>query len=264
MLDAERKNGRVAIDHDVGAEPQKGKMQVTRDQKSERKYLDRIKSWLQKRPRSKDKWHVSDLLYPRKTFWRTRKPMPMTDDEALYFSAGHGHHNFLEAILGPRKKAERSDAGEFEKHNILFSPDLRFTDGPLEIKTSRAKYIKADTEDPKTVYEGYLKQEGSYQGLMDAPKGKLLVLFLNALKAGEKWKTRPQIRVYQVKMDGPERKKVVKWLVGRSKQLTAALKKKSCTELALCPQWLCRDCLYFKACKPWLVDAGRKHAQDKR
>jgi hypothetical protein len=243
-------------------------LKVVRNEKKEAKYLADIKAWLGKRPRSKEGWHVSDLLYPRKTFWRHLKPLPLTDEEALYFVAGHGHHHVLEAILGPKVAAKdgkgRTDAGEFEKHGILFSPDMR-SPHPIEIKTSRAKYIKADREAPKAVYEGYLKQLGSYQGLMGSKAGELLVLFLNAVKDGaEKWKTKPQLRLYDVTIDPDERKKIVGWILKRAKMLTAAIKKKKVAELPLCPTWLCRDCTYFKACKPWLIEPGRKNAQDKK
>lgn len=238
-------------------------MKIVRDEAGEKKALQQIKDYLAKKPRSDKGWHVSDLLYPRQTFWRKIKPLPVTDDQALYFSLGHGHHGILEAMLGPKKKDERSDAGEFEKHGILFSPDLRFKDGPLEIKTSRAMYIKADKEDPEIVYEGYLKQLASYNALMDAPQGKLLVLFLNAVKDGlDKWKKKPQLRLYKVAFDAAERKKIVAWLLKRSKLLTAAVKSKKCATLALCPAWMCKnDCPYFKACKPWLVESNRKYLQ---
>lgn len=236
-------------------------MNVKRNEKKEKLYLKKIKTWLSKRPRSDKGWHVSDLLYPRKTFWRRVKPLPLTDDEALYFVAGHGHHHVLEAILGPKKKDARTDAGEFEKQGILFSPDLR-SPHPIEIKTSRAKFIKADKEDPAKVYDSYLKQLCSYQGLMKQKAGELLVLFLNAQKeGGEKWRTKPQLRLYDVVMGPAEKTKVVKWLLKRAKDLTAAVKKKKAGELPLCPDWLCRDCSYFKDCKPWLLDGRRKNAQ---
>jgi len=240
-------------------------MKIVRDTEGEKKALQQIKDYLAKKPRSDKGWHVSDLLDPRQSFWRKIKPLPTTDDQALYFSVGHGHHGILEAMLGPKKKDDRSDAGEFEKHGILFSPDLRFKDGPLEIKTSRAMYIKADRENPAKVYEGYIKQLGSYNALMGMPKGKLLVLFLNAVKDGlEKWQKKPQLRLYKVAFEKAELKGITAWLLKRAKQLTAAVKKKKVDGLPLCADWKCRNCGWFQNCKPWLVDATRKHAQEKK
>ena len=241
-------------------------MKVTRDKKGEADSLKKIKVWLNRRPRSTKGFHVSDLLDPRKTFWGRVKPLPMTDKQALFFVAGHGHHNVLEAILGPKQKlAGKSDAGEFEKHGILFSPDMRFKTGPVEIKTSRAMYIKADEEqDPIDVYKGYLKQEGSYQALMGSRTGKLLVLFLGAvLDKADKWKKTPQLRQYNVIVEPVEQKKIVASLLQRAKNLTAAIKKKKWADLPLCDDWKCRDCGWFKDCKPWLQDSKRKGLQDK-
>ena len=238
-------------------------MIVTRSKEMEAWAMKKIKAHLESRPRSDKGWHVSDLIYARKAFWRKVDPRPMTDKEALYFVAGHGHHNVLEACLGKYEKDKtRSDAGEFEKHGIFFSPDMRMKKFVMEIKTSRARKIEADHREPVDVYDGYLKQEGSYQALMDMERGSLLVLFLNA--AVEGWKTRPQLRCYKVLMDPKERKKHLAWLLSTAKLLTDAVKKKNCSKLPLCPIWLCKDCVWFKGCKPWLMDPKRKNIQEGR
>jgi len=241
-------------------------MKVTRSKEMEAWALKKIKEHLQARPRSDKGWHVSDLLYARKTFWRKIDPRPMTDEEALYFVAGHGHHNILEACLGKRDAKERSDAGEFQKYGIFFSPDMRMKNFTLEIKTSRARKIAADVREPIDVYDGYLKQENSYQALMKQDRGALLVLFLNAVKdeVKESWKTRPQLRCYKILMDAKERKKHLTWLFSTAKSLTEAVKKKTCSKLPLCPIWLCKDCVWFKGCKPWLMDPKRKNIQEGR
>src|SRR5678815_87081 len=97
-------------------------MKIVRSKKFERMILDKIKAHLSRAPRSQDKWHVSDLLYPRKAVLGKLKPQPMTDLQALYFTAGRAHHGILEAALGKwdeaRQGRARADAGEFEKHGI--------------------------------------------------------------------------------------------------------------------------------------------------
>src|SRR5215510_8151345 len=100
-------------------------MKVIRSKEMEAWAIKKIIAHLEARPRSDKGWHVSDLLYARKTFWRRVDPKPMTTEEALYFVAGHGHHNILEACLGKREDNGRSDSGEYEKHGLLFSPDMR-------------------------------------------------------------------------------------------------------------------------------------------
>ena len=220
----------------------------------ERKILDKIKEYLSKAPRSQDKWHVSDLLYPLKAFWQRIDPQPMTDLQALYFIAGRAHHGILEACLGPEKEDKRADAGEFEKHGIYYSPDLRMP-YPWEIKTSRAMF---EPKDPATGYEGYLKQLHSYQAMDETDKGGLLVFYLT-LKNG--FKRLPALRFYQVMLDKKERAKKVAQMKALAKQLTEAVKKKDHKKLPLCPEWLCRDCVWFSKCEPWRLDKKRKNIQ---
>jgi hypothetical protein len=224
----------------------------------ERKILDKIKEGLTRAPRSQDKWHVSDLLYPRKAVLQRLWPKAMTDLQALYFTAGRAHHGILEYCLGPRKKHTRADAGEYTKHDIYFSPDLRMP-YPWEIKTSRSEYEPRDLEKG---YEGYLKQLAQYQACMEEDRGGLLVFFLGLREPG-KWK-RPAIRFYQVLMNAKERATKIAWMKKMSALMSASQKTKKVTELPLCPDWMCRDCPWFKDnCKPWLTDPKRKDLQSK-
>ncbi len=229
-------------------------MKITRSKPHERKIYDAVKTWLQRKPRSQDKMHVSDLLYPRKTYWQKLHPQPMTDDQAGYFVAGHAHHGVIEAVLGPKKEDNRSDAGEFETDGIYFSPDLRMP-YPIEIKTSRAMY---EPKEPLEGYSGYLKQLGAYQALMGHEKGGLLVFYLT-LKDG--YKRKPAFRFYKVEMSKAELKKKRTELKKRAFVLTEAIKQRNWRTLELCPIWLCRDCVYFKQCKPWIEDSSRKKLQ---
>lgn len=232
-------------------------MKITRSKKMERKVLDKIKDYLSRAPRSQDKWHVSDLLYPRKAVLQRLDPQPMTDLQSLYFIAGRAHHGILEACLGPKKwvDGKRVDAGEFEKHGIYYSPDLRMP-YPWEIKTSRMEY------EPKSLekgYEGYLKQLSQYQACMEDNKGGLLVLFLG-LKNG--FRKIPAIRFYQVVMTAAERLAKIRWMKKTAADMGAAQKSKKMDALPLCPAWMCKDCPWYKGpCKPWKQDAKRKGLQ---
>lgn len=231
-------------------------MKIERSPEMERKILDKIKAHLERAPRSKDRWHVSDLLYPRKSYWQRIDPQPMTDLQALYFTAGRAHHGILEACLGKweKPKGDRADAGEFEKHGIYYSPDLRMP-YPWEIKTSRA-----EKEPPvlKKGFEGYLKQLNKYQACMDDNKGGLLVFYLG-LRDG--WRKIPEIRFYKVLMSDAERKAEVANIKRIVADLNAAVKTKKHRKLELCPAWMCKDCPWFQKCKPWLDDPKRKEAK---
>jgi hypothetical protein len=242
-------------------------MEITRSLKREEWAYKKIGAWLTRRPRSGDAWHVSDLIYPRKALFQRLDPKPITNKQSLYFIVGHGHHHVIEAILGPKKTGERTDAGEFLKKGIYFSPDLReeVMNFPIEIKTSRAQKAPDDSgQPPKKAFEGYLKQLCAYMALMNKKLGMLMVLYLNkVIPDGKPWQKEPALRFYKVKMKPSERKAKVAELVALSKTLTSCVKKKSPKGLDLCPEWLCRDCAWFKQCKPWTIDPKRKGIQKK-
>jgi len=231
-------------------------MKIERAPELERKILDKIKAHLNRAPRSKDKWHVSDLLYPRKSYWQRKDPQPMTDLQALYFTAGRAHHGMLEACLGKweKPKGDRVDAGEFEKHGIYYSPDLRMP-YPWEIKTSRSEY---EPKDLKKGFEAYLKQLAKYQACMDSAKGGLLVFFLG-LKNG--FRKIPALHFYKVTMTDAERKAEVANIRKISTALDKSVKSGKHKELELCPAWMCKDCPWYEKCKPWLDDPKRKQAK---
>jgi hypothetical protein len=235
-------------------------VKITRSKKMERKILDKIKQYLSRAPRSLDKWHVSDLLYPRKSVFARLDPQPMTDLSAMYFIAGRAHHGILEACLGPKKwkDGKRVDAGEYEKDGIYYSPDLRMP-YPWEIKTSRKEYDPLPKNELRD-YEGYLKQLSQYQACMNDDRGGLLVFYLNMKERGVKWK-KPALRFYKVLMTAKERATKLKWMKGMSAKMSAAQKKKSVKDLPLCPSWMCRECPWYKSCKPWLMDEARKGYQ---
>lgn len=230
-------------------------MKIVRSKKFERMILDKIKAHLSRAPRSQDKWHVSDLLYPRKAVLGKLKPQSMTDLQALYFTAGRAHHGILEAALGKWDKAKqekaRADAGEFEKHGIYYSPDLR-QPWPWEIKTSRSEYEPHDLEKG---FSGYLKQLKQYQACMEDDRGGLLVLFLGLRNGRRKL---PALRFYKVLMTKAERSKTLAWMKKTGELMTEAMKTKKVQKLELCPKWMCGDCPWFKDCKPWLTDPKRK------
>lgn len=231
-------------------------MKIKRNKRLERQALDKIKEHLSRAPRSTDKWHVSDLLYPRKAYWGRVDPQPMTDLQALYFTAGRAHHGVLEACLGKydKKKQDstRADDGEFEKFGVYYSPDLRMP-FPWEIKTSRAEY---EPKDITKGYEAYLKQLHKYQACMGQEKGVLLVLYLG-IRHG--YRKIPALRLFQVQLTKAELAAEVKNIKRIAASLTKAVTDKDHSKLELCPDWMCKnECPWLEKCKPWLQDPKRE------
>jgi len=225
----------------------------------ERKILDKIKEGLARAPRSVDKWHVSDLLYPRKAYFGRIDPQPMTDRQALYFLAGRAHHGILEYCLGPKKEKEdgRADSGEFQRHGIYYSPDLRMP-YPWEIKSTRSQYEPKKGQEAER-YKDYLRQLHMYQAFDEQDNGGLLLFYLG-LKQGRRYL--PEIRFYKVQLDKKERAKIVKDSKKLAADLSNVVKTKDHSGLPLCPSYQCGDCPWLKKCEPWKQDPKRKDLQE--
>lgn len=238
-------------------------MKIERCLAKEKWVVNKIREWLNKQPRSEG-WHVSDLLYPRKAYWKRTDPQPMTDTEALYFVAGQGHHFIIESIIEGSKKTGKADAGSHEWRGIHYSPDIR-TPHPLEIKTSRSKYgPKVESERSYLrEYEHYLKQLGSYMAIDEDDVGGLLVFYLNK-EQPDGYRSLPELRWYDVKLEPGELGKTQAELLSTVKALAKALKTKKPRTLPLCPAWMCRNCSWLDKCKPWLDDEKRRSLNAER
>lgn len=152
---------------------------------------------------------------------------------------------------------KRVDAGEFEKHGIYYSPDLRMP-YPWEIKTSRSQY-EPGPDKYEDRYDGYLKQLNSYQALDENDKGGLLVFFLSLKQQiGKRTKYIPTLRFYKVLLNKKERDAKVKALKALAAKLTKCVKTKKHQELELCPVWMCGDCPWKVKCAPWKTDPKYK------
>lgn len=229
-------------------------MIVQRDKILEEHVHEKISEWLNKKPREEGV-HVSDLLYPRKTYWRKIDPKPNTKEENLYFIAGQGHHFVIESMLEPKTDTS-TDSGTHEVEGILYSPDLRCP-VLLEIKTTRKK-LEPKSENLKTEYDSYLKQLTAYMALENKPTGSLLVFFLNKINPIHKSKTDPVIRCYNVRITNKELLSIRRWLVESKKKLLDAIQTKNHRTLDLCPRWLCKGCQWLQQCKPWEDDDARE------
>lgn len=232
-------------------------MKIARDEEKERWLLDRVKGWLNRHPRSGI--HVSDLLYPRKTYWRRVDPKPMTDVEAGYFIAGQGHHFIVEAIIEGDKKGKGADAGTHEWEGIYYSPDSRLQLDPTEFKTSRAKYGPKNDDEETLLkeYVLYLKQLFPYMAIEGRTKGNLIILYLN-LKNKELNKTVPQFRWYTVELTPEEIEQWRTKLKIAKARLETAIAANDHKALPLCPPFMCIDCLWKKKCDPKNTDPKKE------
>jgi hypothetical protein len=224
-------------------------MKIVRNEKRERKRLELIKKHLEKNERAEGV-HVSDIVFPRKSYWRGIDPKPMTDDEALFFTAGRAHHEMLEAFFDSKTNKKRADAGEHVWKGIYYSPDIKYPH-PDEIKTSRSQYPPGEHANLAKEFKHYLSQLTKYMGAMNDNQGALTVFYISAKNQDTGIGTKPQLRCYDVFLTDAELKKVRKNMLLKKTALIAAKKNKNVALLPLCPAWLCRGCVWLEKCKPW-------------
>lgn len=97
------------------------------------------------------------LAQPPEGILESVDPLPMTDDESLYFAAGQGHHVLLLAVLAGAGKGKKAWMGVPTSGAVSTTPDF-LTPHPIEIKTTRSKY-GPKSESPRSLqveYEHYL------------------------------------------------------------------------------------------------------------
>jgi len=237
-------------------------MKITRQAKYERWLLDKVKTWLQAQPRNPG-IHVSDLLYPRKAYWKRIDPKPMTDAEAGYFIAGQGHHFILEAVIEGSKKVGKADAGSHEWEGIYYSPDIR-TPHPQEIKTTRSR-TGPNTETERgyrAKYEHYLEQLKAYMAIENDPKGSLVVFYLNMEVGDGTKRTTPTFRWYDVTLTPAELGETRDKLLDTKKLIEHAVKRKDPKNLPVCPEWMGFNCPWRDKCG--CCSKGRKGDDLKR
>lgn len=195
--------------------------------------------------------HVSDLINPLRAYFEKTQPLPLTEDEIGYFTAGRAHHELLQLIF-PGQKVVVEDDIEWE--GIVGHIDVVGDGLPVEIKTSRAWYVTP----PESLWEensGYIRQLSFYCAIKDQPEGKLIVFLLaNKIRREDGTNcTVPRLIVYKVKfsdLDG-----IRQDLINRRDLLLDALKNKNPALLPPCPEYLCKagenGCKYKGACKEY-------------
>lgn len=139
--------------------------------------------------------HVSDLIFPRRSWLSVRHPKPLTDEDLLYFTAGRAHHEILEKMVAVGTREVR-----VEYSGIVGSVDVLDVGGrPIEIKTTRV----AEPYIPATVPSHFVLQLGCYSAMLNpgAPtgEGKLLIFYLGVKDRNKHlWRKLPQLVSFDI------------------------------------------------------------------
>jgi hypothetical protein len=179
--------------------------------------------------------HLSDLMYPRKSFFgRTTDVLP-TATEVLLWTAGRAHEDVVARLGGavtadiPRLGAVAGlEVGERRvRQGIQYRPDFRWYGLPAEMKTRRKPLPKPGEE--AEAFSGYLEQLLGYCVLDGAPSGSLFVFDLMT----------PAFAVYDVQFLNSEIQRWKMELQTRLTWLKYSLQGKHHQQLPLCPAWMC-------------------------
>jgi len=183
--------------------------------------------------------HVSDLVFPRKSWFTKHYPKPLLDEECLYFIAGRAHHEVVENLIASEEMREV----KMEWNGIVGTVDCIEGDGyPVEFKTTRA----VSPYTPETVPNHYILQLGMYVAMLNQGKnsgtGILVVLYLSQLerKFSGRRRSVPKLSAYPIHyadLDSLRGEMVLRKLM---------LEGPEAPPMNTCEPWLCRSCRYFE------------------
>lgn len=201
-------------------------MKISRDEATEKWLFDEIRTNMGKEAR--EHIHLSDCLAPRKAFWQRVKPLPLTDDEIMYFSTGRGHEDVLLYISG----YSHGKAKQWE--GIWYTPDL-FMNFPVEIKTRRRNLAEPGKE--AEVYDYYLKQLKGYCAVENIQQGWLFVWCL--VQKQEDKKTKPEMACYTIEFEPVELQFERERLLDTKIAIEGSIAGKDHSMIPQCPEWMC-------------------------
>ncbi len=210
-------------------------VQITENQLYEKLLVDKVRHWLSK---IRKEIHVSDLLFLRQAYFNKTVPLPITDEEVGYFTAGKAHHGLIEALQGAEEYREVDVEFEGIKGTIDFIENI-----PTEIKTTRAMTIAKEEE----ISEHYITQLGFYCAMTNSQEGKLIIFYLNVReKTPEGKKLVPKFKVYNIRY--PDLETIKEDMRKKYNLLKNALETENFEELPKCPEWICKRCKYRELC----------------
>lgn len=204
--------------------------------------------------------HVSDLMAPLLSYWKQKTPLPLSEDEVLYFLGGIAHHTMLVAAMTGISGSEEKSFID-EATGITYSPDLAALKG--EFKTTRAETIPRNEEEAKRKFGEYIRQCRAYATLLDTTTYTLIVFYFavaDTQHATDHYTPKkPHLRAYTLTFSRAELDRERVRLSALSTQLRQAIVTDDPSELPLCQSWRCYTteggvkvgkCPYWDMCKP--------------
>jgi hypothetical protein len=190
--------------------------------------------------------HLTDLLTPRKKFWAHVEPLPPTDGELGFFTAGRAHEDALQRFLGKHFVLSLP----YRVEGIDMRPDFQAITNDIIPATQYAEFKTRRSDLPKDDHEAneklsnYREQIRGYMTLLGRDEMYLIVLSLvEGKNPYDKFsKSKPIFAVYKETMTFEEREEMLARLFHNHRFLQAALMTESkdiAGILPLCPAWQC-------------------------
>lgn len=229
-------------------------MRIFPDKDRERELLTELRHQLEGEVR--EGVHVSDLINPLQSYWKTVQPLPVSDDEIGFWLVGRGHHYFLVGALTGVEGGEEVSLIDKDT-GIHYSPDLHTLKG--EFKTNRRFKIPTSEAQAKQAFEGYAEQCLSYAAFEGITYWYLYVMYI-VPEDPDSGRKIPRLRVYKLEWTQEE---VDAWkveLLQRRDALVRARETGDPSDLPLCKQYVCHTyrkgigkvpiCKWWDICKP--------------
>jgi len=198
--------------------------------------------------RSKDKlWHVSDLVFPRKTYYERIQGRKITDKAIGFWFLGKAVGTEMQRILGK----------SFAEVEAVWKKVVAHIDHKdkvlIEIKSSRKWTI------PEWPSPHYTRQIGYYCAMTGTKSAKILVVYPTAGRTykGERSST-VDIAAWEVAFSAGELKQIQIDMEETIKRIETAIHKKTPDDLPACPKWLLEE---FKNAKAGKYDEAADYEQ---
>lgn len=203
---------------------------VTKDTGFEAFLIDLImKNYSSRESRVNDKWHVSELMWPRYAVLQRMLPKTPTRDDVGFFLTGEAYHEFMQKLLGEKDSEVRG-----ELLGVLGTADYFDGDTLLELKTSRKWTV------PDAPQAHYVEQAGYYCAIFGKMRARIAVIFPTA---GRKWdgsaSSTVEIVAWSVSFTQGEIDAIKVGMERITFALSTALKGRDIRELSYCPEWKC-------------------------
>lgn len=202
-------------------------MQIEQNDKLARYVLKQIIEAYKREEKPFDgKWHVYDMLFPRKTYGCKLYGCKPTREDIGFFFLGKAIHAEIQRILGVEKSEVMG-----EKFGIV---------GTMDYKGARAYEIKSSRKwtVPKMPEAHYIRQAGYYALIHALTEVEILVIYPTA---GRTWKGKKSSTVEVCDWTltlSPKDKKLIEYDLLRTKEeLERAIKKKNPSHLPPAPSW---------------------------